>query len=1080
MGKKISAKISRPTLCKVVQRTRLFALLDEKLAKPVAWVSAPAGSGKSTLVASYLDARELPCIWYKCDEGDADLATFFYYMGLAAKKAAPRYKKPLPLLTPEYLAGIPTFTRRYFEILYSRVMPHCSPSLSRMGMGAVIVLDNYQDVPAESPFHEMAATGFDSIPEGVHVMVISRSGPPSACSRLRANDKIGLLRYSDIRFTLAESMELVQRRIPALDNEHANMLHEKSQGWAAGIILMLERAGLGGTGIEGAADLACDRIFDYFAGEIFDRMEQVVRDFLLKTAFLSVLSVPLADRLTGSGSAGRILSTLNRRHYFTERLSGSEQAYQYHPLFREFLLNRAETACAPDEVAAVQRKAALLLEQDGRMEEAARLYGDAGDRDGLGRMVTGHARELLGQGRSKTVEEWLAAIPGGPADDEPWLLYWSGMCAIPVDMPRGRASLEKAFASFRAMGDTTGIYLSWAGIVDTYAFGLDEWQPLDGCITLFEELRSIWPDFPSQETDLIASSRMLIALTLRKTDQPQWVQEWLQRVSALLQENPSFDIQMDTMFCMSVYYLWKGEYDKNALLLERAGAEIRQRKPSPFAVIRLKLMKGIHYWITAQYDAALSTLAEGLEISTESGVLVFDSLLWGFRAAAEMASGNRELASDLLKQQMSTLLGMEKTLDSYFYHVNAAWFAILTGVPSRAVEHLDIVAAKAERMGTPYYRALWHIGVAQTEFMLGHLKEAKKHIQNALRMSQTMKSQVLEWYALLISAWFQLRHGKQTEGLLSLHRSLSLGRRHGYVHLEFYQPDVMRFLFAVALEEGIEPDYVKGVIRKLGLAPPQPPDCAASACCLEEWPYPIKIYTLGRFEIVKDDEPLHFTGKEQRKPLELLKALIARGGRDVPEERLNDDLWPDADGDQAHKSFETTLSRLRKLLGDETSITCRARQVAINPRCCWVDTLALNHVFEKIGQAPPEQSVLLREKAFGLYNGNFLPADTALSFVIASRETLRNRLLRIILAAGRHCEQAGEWEQAADYYAKGIETDNLAEEVYRCLMVCQRNLGNNAAVAKTFNRCRSLLQSELGIEPSPETTAVYTAMVHQQ
>lgn len=1060
-----SAKVSRPTLAGTVQRERLFSILDNRMGPPVTWISAPGGSGKSTLVASYLDARKRPCIWYKCDEGDADLATFFYYMGLAAKKAAPR-RKPLPLLTPEYLAGIPTFTRRYFENLFSSF--------------STIVLDNYQNVPADAPFHNMLATALDAVPEGVHVIVISRCEPPPALARLCARCSIGLLRYDAIRFTLAESRELIHGRVPELDGGFIEALHEKSAGWVAGIILMLERGAAGGTGIEAAPDLSSDRVFDYFAGEIFARSEQGVRDFLLKTAFLPVFSVQMAGKLTGIGIAGQILSTLNRNHYFTERLSGSGQQYQYHPLFREFLLTRARTKFSLAELAAVQLEAAHLLEQDGRMEEAARLYGDAGDRNGLGRMVIRHARELLAQGRSKTVEEWLAAIPGGPADEEPWLLYWGGLCSIPVDMPRARNHLERAFDLFRSLGDSTGIYLSWAGIVDTYAFGLDEWQPLDGCITLFEELRSTWPAFPSQETDLIASSRMLIALTLRKTDQPQWVQEWLQRVSALLQENPSFDIQMDTMFCMSVYYLWKGEYDKNALLLERAGAEIRRCKPAPFVVIRMKLMKGIHYWITAQYEAALCTLAEGVEISAESGVHVFDSLLWGFRAAAEMASGNMELAADLLKQQMASLLVMDNTLDSYFYHVNSAWFALLTGAPSRAIEHLDIVAAKAERMGTPYYLALRHIGVAQAEFQLGHAKEAKKHIRDAHRISQTMKSQVMEWCSLLNDAWFQLHQGKRTEGLLALHRSLSLGRRYGYVHLEFYQLDVMRFLFAVALEEGIEPDYVKGVIRKLGLTPPQPPDCAASACCLEEWPYPIKIYTLGRFEIVRDDEPLHFTGKEQKKPLEMLKALIARGGRDVPEDRLNDDLWPDADGDQAHKSFETTLSRLRKLLGDETSITFRARQVTISPLCCWVDALALNHVFEKVGQASPEQSVLLREKAFGLYKGTFLPADTALSFVIASRETLKNRLLRIILAAGRQCEQTGEWEQAADYYAKGIETDNLAEEGYRCLMVCQRNLGNYAAVAKTFNRCRSLLQSELGIEPSPETTAVYTAIVQNR
>jgi LuxR family maltose regulon positive regulatory protein len=382
---------------------------------------------------------------------------------------------------------------------------------------------------------------------------------------------------------------------------------------------------------------------------------------------------------------------------------------------------------------------------------------------------------------------------------------------------------------------------------------------------------------------------MLISLTLRKTDQPQWVNRWLQRVSALLQENPSFDIHMDTVFCMSVYYLWKGEYNKNAVLLEKADAEIRHHRPSPFAVIRIKLMQGIHYWITAQYDAALKTLSEGLDISAKSGVHVFDSLLWGFRGAAEMAPGNMELAEISLKNQMTSLLGMEKTLDIFFYHVNSAWYAILKGNPSLAAEHMETVSAKAAKLGTPYYRALWHIGMAQVAFLQDRVMDAKAHVQTAHLLSLDMKSNVMEWYSLLIDAYVLFQEGKETEGLLLLRHGLSLGRRHGYVHLEFYQPAVMAFLYAKALEKRIEREYVKGLIRKLGLTPPESVD-SASALYLEEWPYPIRIYTLGRFEIISDDKPLEYAGKEQKKPLEMLKALIARGGRDVPEERLTDAL----------------------------------------------------------------------------------------------------------------------------------------------------------------------------------------------
>jgi DNA-binding SARP family transcriptional activator len=289
----------------------------------------------------------------------------------------------------------------------------------------------------------------------------------------------------------------------------------------------------------------------------------------------------------------------------------------------------------------------------------------------------------------------------------------------------------------------------------------------------------------------------------------------------------------------------------------------------------------------------------------------------------------------------------------------------------------------------------------------------------------------------------------------------------------------MRYLFARALDEGIERDYVTGLIRKLGLTPPVSGESATSACYLEEWPYPVKIYTLGRFEIFRNDEPLHFSGKEQKKPLELLKALISFGGRDVPEERLTDSLWPDADGDQARKSFETTLGRLRRLLGGEDVITCRARQLTINPHHCRVDSLVLAALFDRIPQTPNEQVVPLCEKAVDLYKGAFLPCDIGMQWAVTCRETLKNRLLRAIGTAGRHYEQTGEWEKGADYFSKGVETDTLAEEFYRRLMSCQRSLGNHADAVKTYNRCRRLLHAELGISPSPETTAVYSSIIQK-
>jgi len=1066
------AKIASPQAPNAVRRHRLFVRLDEAAQTPVTWVHSPAGSGKTTLIASYLEAREIPSLWYQCDEGDSDPATFFYYMGLAAQKAAPRRKNPLPLLTPEYLAGISTFTIRYFEKLCGRLIARYA---SASGRGVAIVLDNYHEVPAGSPFHDMIAAGLDAIPKDVHVVVISRDGPPPALARLHANDKVRLLEYADIRFTLEESNDLVHCRLPKAGDSYVKAICEQMEGWAAGIILMVERARLDGSD---TANFRYEQVFDYLAGEIFSKIDKGAQNFLLKTAFLPVLRLPLAEKLAGAGNDGRMLSVLHRSQCFMGRLSGSGQAYRHHPLFRDFLLHRAKATFSSVELAAVQREAALLLEQAGQVEDAARLYIDAGDRDGLSRLAIRHARELLSQGRNRTLEAWIAGISGGPGEDDPWLLYWAGMCSFPADMPRTRRYLERAFALFQATEDTAGIYLSWAGIVDTYAFGLDEWEPLDGWIAIFDNLHRTHPSFPSKEVELIAASRMLFSLTLRKTGRAEWVHEWLERVTALLQEHPSLPIQMDATFFMSVYYLWKGDYHKTAVLLERAEADIGYRQALPLTVIQVKLMKGIHYWVTARYASALRTLSEGLDISASSGVHIFDSLLWSFRAAAEMAPGNLEAAETSMGRQMTALLDKSRTLDTFFYHVNCAWLAILKGNAFLAAEHMETVAAKAAKMGTPYYRALSSIGTALVAFLQGRAGDAKTHIQEAHRISLDIESPVMEWYSLSMGAYFLLQEGKQEEGLLGLRRALSLGSRHGYVHLEFYQPSVMQFLCARALEEGIEPEYVKGLIKRLNLHPPCGKEAEHPAA--GNWPYPIKIRTLGRFEILIDEEPLTFPRKVPKKPLELIKTLIAFGSRDVPADKIADVLWPDAEGDAAHSSFKVNLHHLRELLGSDEAILTRDGRISLNGQYCRVDVLEFQSLADRImtpraGAGTPEMEEMapLAERAIGMYKGNFMEGDDGNPYIAILRERLRSRFVRLVEMTGMHYEARRQWHYAVELYEKAIETDVLQEDLYQCLMLCYKQLGRHEKAASAYERCRGMLRTHFGVEPSAGMKALY-------
>ena len=226
------AKITSPKSSGVLPRKRLFRRLDTLSESPVIWISAPAGSGKTSLVASYVANKNMPCLWYRVDEGDADIATFFYYMGLAAKKAAPEAQKPLPLFTPEYLQGIPAFTLRYFEELYGCLKPPF-----------VIVLDNYQHIQNCPQINETVARGLDVVPEGINIVIISREDPPPQFARLRAGEGISFLGKDEILFTIDESRRMMRLKgFRDLNEGMIRRLHERTLGWAAGLVLIMEKA----------------------------------------------------------------------------------------------------------------------------------------------------------------------------------------------------------------------------------------------------------------------------------------------------------------------------------------------------------------------------------------------------------------------------------------------------------------------------------------------------------------------------------------------------------------------------------------------------------------------------------------------------------------------------------------------------------------------------------------------------------------------------------------------------------------------------------------------------------------------
>jgi DNA-binding SARP family transcriptional activator len=421
------------------------------------------------------------------------------------------------------------------------------------------------------------------------------------------------------------------------------------------------------------------------------------------------------------------------------------------------------------------------------------------------------------------------------------------------------------------------------------------------------------------------------------------------------------------------------------------------------------------------------------------------------------------------------LKGTPARFDLCLFHVFSTWLALLRQDGAAAFRHQKLALTAAIEVGCPTYEILCHIASAHVLYESGEERKALSHFQQVYDLARPIQSHLIQFTGLINYAYVGLDRGRRPRsGLRALRYALEIGKPRDYTSFLMWRPEPLARLCSLALESGIGADLVTGIIRSCGLA------LDASRHALAGWPWPYRVHALGPFRLVKNGAVLSFTGKAQRRPLELLKVVIAYGGRDVSEERVTEALWPRIDGDSAHRSFTTTLHRLRKLLGEDRAIVLSEGRLTLDGRFVWSDCWAFEQVTGRVDQllrAPrervePEELALLNERLLGLYAGPFLGHEPEESWSLPARERQRHRFLRAITESSRYWQYAGRAERAVDLLERALEAENLAEGLYRHLMLCYAQLGRKGEAVETYDRCRKTLAASLQVEPSAETTAL--------
>ena len=416
-----------PATLRLIDRGDLLAALDRAAAKKVTIISAPAGSGKTSLLRAWADRpgqpHRLAVVQVRRDQQDAQDFWLALLDAVRHVCGAPSGTEP-PAATPGFNASA----------MVSRVLSE----LADAGGDVMVVIDDLHELDSPETLGQLTRL-LTNLPDGVHAMLTTRHDLPLRLHQLRLAGELAEIRGADLKFTERETRELLAASGITLPGGGAALLHQRTEGWAAGLRL----AALSLAGHPDPERFVADfsgtnrAVAEYLLAEMLERQPGEVQDLLLRTCLLDQVNGELADLLTGRPGSERILLELEDANAFVVSLDPERTWFRYHHLFGD-LLRLELRRTLPDQVPELHRRAGQWFSEYGQVVEAIRHTQAAGDWSDAARLLADHSFSLTLDGSAQTMQTLARAFPPGEEHPELALVRAGG------DLVQGR--LDEAAA----------------------------------------------------------------------------------------------------------------------------------------------------------------------------------------------------------------------------------------------------------------------------------------------------------------------------------------------------------------------------------------------------------------------------------------------------------------------------------------------------------------------------------------------------------------------------------------------------------------------------------------------------------
>lgn len=768
-------------------RTRLLDRLDRAVRGRLTQLLAPAGFGKTTLLAQFLTERGQPSAWLSLDDTDNDPVKFWRYFIHALAAAIPELpERALPLLD-----AFPNISR---ETLLDMLLREIDDYSLRTGRRLLIALDDYHAIHDEG-VHESLSYLIDYLPEGAHLVIASRRQAPLKVSKWNARGQSSEITGGELTFTAEETRRFCENTARlSLTPEQVDRIMAWTEGWAAIVQILsvslegrdlrsLER--LSGTALGGQ-----DQIMQYLAEEVLAQLPDDLRKFLLDTAVPERFNADICDALTERDDSARLLNELRRRNLFLIPLDDTGVWFRYHPIFRDFLRGQLRSE-DPGRAGRLGRVAALRFSELGLHDEAMEQIIRSGDDELASKLLQRHIYAVLVRGEFNTLLRWMRAISPSalpaelhllrtfalivtgqyPAAEESLLALERDIQVLPDDRRRGELQSGLFFVKVN-YAFSTGNYGQWLQYADRipemlpesplfYNLNYNRSEPLVRR-TRFGLNGAIPPD-----TNVIAL-RMVDIMNAHGWKQSLFTLYVLQSVA-------------------EGYYEWDRLADAEPLLREVEAAAYHKRCAGLYVPCRVTTARSLQ--ARGRGAEAREVLQATAETVRSWGEPRWEAPLAAYQARIALAEGDLDGAERLLKE---------------------------TGISAANLPSL--------------YRETEYMTLARLLGARRKEKEALKLLEGLAALGARERSLITSVDAAVLCALLERQRGRRAVAMERLHEALSAGAGSGYIRSFVDEGKPMLALLQAyraqrapsgsdvpgdASADGVPPAYVDGLIAKL-------------------------------------------------------------------------------------------------------------------------------------------------------------------------------------------------------------------------------------------------------------------------